>query len=305
MRILSLMIRSVILLLIVAGIAFLIGREVLLALGMTKMREALSSARVLRIAPGTIAPQCQTSALTDPTQAIVEQVQLTFISDTVFELQLLCRSSLRQPVMISQFELPPFVKKIPGTSGLIWGPGTTGVTLEVWGRHRSLILEDQKAVFENGFLPAGIGTGPMASCSGYGFSCCPTDSTVGQGLQTSLVNDCPRTCYSQCITRPVVLSFTSQPFYDLETRVISISTGDEVIFSYVVNPGTGLTAESTLDFGDGTKDVSQDTAKSVSHLYTCDQSVCDYPVQLLLKDNRGIDSVNTPLSRFTVRVSGS
>lgn len=305
MRIISLLLRSAIALTIIAAISFLAAREVFLFMGTSKLREGLSAARALRLSPGAIAPQCQASAITDPTQAVVEQIQLTFTSKTEFELQIVCRAALRDPVTISRFSLPPFVEKVPGTSGLIWGEGVTGVTIESWGRRRSLILENQNPTFVNGFLPAGIGTGPMASCQGYGFSCCSPDSSVGQGLQTTLVNDCPRSCFSQCISRPVILSFNSQPFYDVETRIVSIASGEQVTFNFVVDPGQGQTAQTMLEFGDGEEYTSDDTSGSVSHTYTCRSNTCEYPVTLLVRDSRGTESAASPVSRLVVRVSGS
>lgn len=292
-------------LLIVVVLGFLIGREVLLALGVTRLRESLTAARALRLAPGLVASQCEISALSDIAQATVEQVQLTFTSDTEFQLEIVCRAALRDPVVVSTFKLPPLVKKVPGTSGLIWDKGTTGVTLEVWGRRRSLILEANAPMVINGYLPAGIGTGPMASCSGYGYTCCPTDSSVGNGLQTSLVNDCPRTCFSQCLSRPVILSFNSQPFYDLETRIISVTSGESVTFNYVTDPGAGQTGQVKLDFGDGTQDVSSEATGSLTHTYTCAEASCEYSVQLTVRDDRGTESAATPVSRLIVNVSGS
>lgn len=306
MRILLLLLRSLIVIAIVAAIGFFITREVMITVGVAQVREALSAARALRLTPGSVAMQCQPSALTDPTQAIVEQIQITFTSDTDFQLEIVCRTALRQPVVVNQYQLPPLVRKVDGTSGLIWGEGTTGITLEVLGRRRSIILDNLEAEFQNGFLPAGIGTGPMATCAGYGYSCCSPDSTVGQGLQTSLVTDCPRSCYAQCLSRPVVLSLNTQPFYDAETRTVSIGTGDQVTFHFVVDPGVGQTSEATLDFGDGSSpDVTSETTHSVTHTYTCTEASCDYLVKLQVVDSRGATSADTPVSRLIVRVGGS
>jgi len=83
----------------------------------------------------------------------VEAVQVTFISDTAYQAELICDSPLRNPQVLASFKLPPFVTKVPGTAGLVWGAGTSGVTLELWGRHRSIILDNQELSDANGDLP--------------------------------------------------------------------------------------------------------------------------------------------------------
>lgn len=301
MRILKLLFFSCILVAVVSGISFLLVREVLLSLAVTQVKSGVTVLKQLKLSPGMPAVQCTSSNLANVPLVPVEAIQLAFTSATDFQAEVICETPLREPQVVATFTLPPFVKKMPGTAGLLWGKNS-GIVLELWGRHRSVLLTDQEVSVSHQVVNVSQGQPLIATCQGYGFSCCGTDAAVGQGEQTDQVRDCPKSCYASCLARPVVLSFTSQPFFDPQTRTLTVGASEAVTFNYVVDFGATQAGTLTFDFGDGATEMFTDAVGTVEHLFSCPADSCEFPVKVFVSDTQGTRSIDTTISQMKVLV---
>src|SRR5258708_13732924 len=132
--------------------------------------------------------------------------------------------------------------------------------------------------------------------------CCQSETQQGVGMVNDQVNDCPRSCYSSCQSRPVALSFTSDPFFDQTTRTVSIQKGEPIAFSFVVSAPQKLVPTITVEYGDGQHDTTTEFTGQVSHTYACQSASCTFVSTLMIQDVAGIQSVVTPLTQIKVVV---
>ena len=305
MRIIRFLLTSVIAVALIAGVFFLLIREVLLFVATSQVRSSLTVVkRSTNLIPGTPAPECQSGGVIQGSSLVtIYAVQLAFQNDRDFRWELVCDSPLREPVILAEFTLPPLVQKVPGSSGLLWREPYSTFAVEIWGRQRSYILQDRELSVVNGVVADPSPRQPVTACSGLGYQCCGLDSEVGSGGQATLVRDCPLSCYAQCLSRPVILSLTSQPYPDLTSRQVEVRAGETRTYSYLVDPGQGRTAEVTLQFGDGESHHSSDVQGSVDHTYRCQTSVCHYQVQLSAIDDLGTLSATSDVATLDVVVT--
>jgi hypothetical protein len=306
MRVLKFFFSSFIILAILAATIGLIGREILLQWGLNTIKGSLSVMRRTASGGGSTlyVQQCQQKGVVvAPNESIVGAVQMRFTSDTEYVVEVICGSFVLDPIMVESKTLPMFVTKKIGNSGIIWGTGRSGIVLEVFGRSGAVGIENELTFTDSGSATSNLGTGPRSACAGYGFQCCQTETTVGQGEQLSGVTDCPRTCFSTCTARPVILSFTSQPFYDQATRTLTIKASDPVDFAYVASQGTTSLVTMTINFGDGQSEEFKTLNGSTSHTYACARANCDYQASIQAVDAEGIEAVATPLTMIKVKVT--
>jgi hypothetical protein len=125
------------------------------------------------------------------------------------------------------------------------------------------------------------------------------------GDQLTQVTDCPRSCFSQCLRRPVVLSFTSDPFLNPQTRVAAVGAGESVTFSYVVDVPEAELVQIVINYGDGQEQQLLETSGSSSHTYSCTQPVCTYQASLSVTQENGATAAPTPVTMITLQVTGS
>ncbi|MFZ1721321.1 MAG: PKD domain-containing protein [Microgenomates group bacterium] len=303
---------SIVLLIVIAS--FFVAREALLYWGISTVKQSLLQ---LQRAGNQNSYQieCKRRGLSSGGQEIL---QLRFLSSTEYVLEAHCSKTSRESILIERQQLPPFVEKVPGRSGIVWDTTKSGIELEVfrqiekqmnallfnhgnWVSRSRRILVDNRIVYEDQELP-GPEFGPVTSCNGYGYECCQDVSQYGVGDRLSGITDCEKSCYSACVSRPVILSFTSNPFFDLKTRTIEIASGATVEFVYVADEGQANSLTALFDFGDGKTEQVTGTAKALNHKFTCATAECQYHVRLRLKDNWGIESADTPVSTMTVKV---
>ena len=245
-------------------------------------------------------------------------VQLRFTSDTEYLVEILCPGYQFDPVLVMQGELDRYVSKVPGSSGILVGEDRTGVELAVFknvhkqlsdwaGRDVPFIEKSKKIIIENGaFIVAQpedeLGSGPITSCEGFGYQCCQLESQIGIGNTIEGLQGCEKTCFSSCASRPFVLSFTSNPFFDVKTRIVEISDGESIDFSYVVDPGESDAIQVFVDYGDGSSDQSLEKNGMFSHIYNCPADECEYSARMTVTDSAGVESAWTPVSLITVKV---
>lgn len=315
MRVLRYLLISSAVILLLAAVLFLVTREALLYWGVATLRQSLSQLQ-RSSNQSSYSIECKRRGLSVGGQ---EVLQLRFTSSNEYVLEALCSEGSRDPILIERQELPPFVQKVSGTSGFVWDSGKSGVELKVFAalegqlnsllfnhgewitRSKSLVV-DNRIVYENQEIGE-PGSGPATSCVGYGYQCCQDVSHFGVGDRLIGVYDCEKTCYSACVSRPVILSFTSNPFFDIKTRTIAIKHNATVEFLYVADEGQASSVSALLTFGDGKSEKVSGTANAVNHKYTCDKERCEYTAQLKLTDNWDITSAETPVSTITVIVT--
>lgn len=302
MRVLRTFLSSLILLGLAAGIVGLIAREVLLVMAVGVVREAVSEIRNQSVQQGNFVQECLSRGGGSDGESPVSAIQLRFTSDTEFVTEVVCSQTQFESLITSTRELPWMVRKVPGTSGIIWSDARSGIELEVFGRHRAVVIENRTVEYSSD-ENVDLGIGPVTTCEGYGFTCCALDSQVGLDSQWNQATNCPRSCYSRCVSRPVVLSVATDPYYELETRRVAISSGQSVVFTVLVEVGQASPAQVHLDFGDGQSETGNENTETYTHTYTCSQPSCEYRAKVLITDSKGITSTETLSSSLTVVVT--
>lgn len=317
--------------------ALLILREALLAVGVNQVTASVKELRQIE-QKGQYVNECLSKGSVPVEGEDVLALQLRFVSDTEYVTEVICRQFTFDPITINEVKLSPLVKKLPGESGIIWGDYLSGVHLSVLGRQGFVSVEDREIL--NGYrevLGLNFETEPVASCKGYGFTCCQDGFEQGVGDELVGVTDCPKSCFSSCQERPVVLSFNSQPFFDTKTRAVTVGSGQTITFSYVVsdtqvdsfsvsdveksdafsytvyslaesllekNPETQPVEEAlvVVDFGDGKQEVVSELQGTVNHAYTCAQASCTYKVFARARNSLGVESADNLINTIDVVV---
>ncbi len=299
MRIIKFLLGSVATLGVVAVLGFFLGREVLLFWGISTVKSSLSELESISVNYGNYVQTCrQKGAPMD--QIAVAGLQLRFINDQEYLLEIICNGIQFDPIVILDKKLPPLVTKEPGAGGVIWGSDLSSVALTVLGR-RQVIGVQNKSVVNLGRAVA-TGVSPLTTCQGRGYVCCTSDAQFGTGQLQDQVNDCPKSCYATCLPRPIVLSFSSDPILDQQTRTVTIGPNQTVSFAYVVSYDNKVLPTITLDYGDGQTEVLKKLTGQTSHLYTCNVGTCKYQVNIAVSTPEQISSVQNTISQLTVAV---
>jgi hypothetical protein len=302
MRVLKTLFFSLFWLVLIAGIGFLITREVLLQLALSQLTSDAKQLQGIARNTGVYIQDCQAKGSNPLDGSIIESIQLRFTSPNEYQIEVICSQYSIDPLIVEKQTLPYFVTKVPGTSGLTWRFEPTAVSLQLWGRTRSLGISEEKV--EPGLTPAEVGTAfaPITSCLGLGYTCCQNETTIGEGPTVSTVTDCPRTCHTSCNSRPVILSVSSQPFIDQATRTVTIPRGSEVSIGYVVDHQGLEGVVTTVDYGDGQQDQFTEVSGFAPHTYQCATGGCRYAVQVSATSADGVVSADTPITKVTVIV---
>lgn len=244
--------------------------------------------------------------------------QIRFTSTTEYILEVLCAGYTFDPITLEKKQLDQFVTKSSGTAGIVVGTERSGVELtafqsvedeinSAFKTNWRFIHKSNAVVFENNdfvVLQPGedLGVSPVSSCEGFGYQCCDVDAQQGVGEALQGVTSCEQSCYSSCVRRPLVLSLNSNPFFDVATRIVSVSAGESVDFAYVIDAGSVKSLQVVTDFGDGTTEDTTETTATVSHVYSCPTDVCEYVVSVRAADAWGIQSTMTAISQLKVQV---
>ncbi len=297
MRIIKFIFKSIVFLTLVGGAGFLLTREILLFMGISKIKSSLSNLRSISVQKQYFA-KCKEKGSVFISGDDPATMQLRFISSTEYVLEVLCSQFSIDPILIEQEQLPKFVSKVAGGSGIVWGDARSGVALEVFDRQKSVGVEDRLIV--DFPVDDELGVGPATSCSGYGFSCCKFESEQGVGQQFAGSMDCPKSCFSSCVSRPIVLAFNTQPPIDLQRRLVIVAPGEAITFSFVVDPGPDNSVSAKLNYGDGQEEVFYGDKQIVNHTYQCSEQECFYKVKLTVENDIGVSAADLPIMSMSV-----
>lgn len=297
-------------------VLFIIAQEILIFWGSSKVQSALYDLPTVELSD-----VCQEYLNQYSEDRISVAYQLRFLSDTEFISEATCQPFNSNATELERYTLPPFVSKIPGSSGVIWGDVRSGLGLTVFKNvydffqsHLKInlgLLQKEKYIFAEkevittSSVADTYGELPIAACEGYGYQCCDSIAEEGVGSQLLNTTNCERTCFSSCVGRPEVLSFMSDPYPDLNTREVVILPNSQVIFQYLVDPKDPGTSSIVLNFGDGTEETLTDINGTAQHLYTCSTVSCIYDATLTITNTSGRKSVMTPISNLRILVQNN
>jgi len=300
MRVILAIIKGLFFIGLLAGGVFLIAREVLLWQGVTAVSNAANRAVEFYRSPSQYYDQCMKKG--NARESLPRTVfQVRFITSKDFQVEVVCPQFPSDPIVLETVTLPKFVVKSAGSSGLIAGEYTThAVTLAIFGRQQSVWIENQKIKNRIGAMT--LDPGPVTSCEGWGYQCCQAETSVGQGQAQPMVSDCARSCYQTCQPRPIVLSFTTDPFMDLKTRVTPVGKGQAVSFNWVVEVGQGQELTGSIDYGDGQTESFADQSGMLSHQYQCLENSCFYQAKIKVIDQNQVESAPTGITQIGIRI---
>lgn len=299
MRIIKIIVSTLLKLAIIALVVGLVGREVLLNIGVSRLQSSLSLLR-RKAASESYYQACRKKGSIFVEGDQMGVLQLRFVSSSEYVIEVLCSQYSVDPIMVEQRQLPPLVKKVVGNSGVIWGDERSGVRLEIYGRQSGLGVENQQIIQ---LKPEDeLGIGPRASCVGYGYSCCQAESQQGVGQLQSKATDCTRSCYSSCVSRPVVLAFVTQPAVNQQTRTLYIKPGEEAMFSFVLDQGQAQQVKTRVVYGDGSSDDFLTTQGTSSHRYQCQEKQCQYWARIEAIDDQRVTTAQLPVNQIKIVV---
>jgi hypothetical protein len=177
----------------------------------------------------------------------------------------------------------------------------SGVRLKAFGREIGIGVRDKMTVSLK--ATDSLGTPLLTTCSGYGYSCCDEVTEAGVGDTYPAAVDCPKNCSAVCRQRPVVLSLMTDPVADVAKRVVRISSGQAVAFTYQMSIPLHKKFRGIFSYGDGTQEELTTASGLLNHTYSCTTSVCRYQAVIQFITDENISSVNTSLSSVTVEVT--
>jgi hypothetical protein len=287
---------------ILAGIVFLIARELLLIVAVSQVRSSINLLRRTAANTGAYTQECRQRGATVEETLSIAAVQLRFDTPTSYVLEVVCNQFALDQIVVERQKLPAFAGKTVGSSGLEWGEELSGIGIEVFGRSLGIFVEHGKIWYGPVDKTLGL-PGPLTTCAGHGFKCCQTEISQGVGLVMTEVTDCSQNCFQRCELRPLVLSLSTQPFYEQATRVLTIQSGQPIEVGFVIDPQGAQELKVKLDFGDGTIDRFEEFEGRTSHIYTCAQARCEYEITLQAFNEQDIESVLTSISKVKVVVT--
>ncbi len=319
MRILRLIISAFIFFLVISVGGYFLSREALLFWGTNTIRNSLKTANQAKN-KNSFASQCIELGANPVSGENIVTYQLRFLSSSEYLVEAVCEGFQYDPITIAQAKLPQFVTKVPGNSGFFVGKDVqSGIEIEVLaleidkliaatGFDFSFLQKQKQLIAENGVLihdvsQGYLGNGPVTVCEGYGYTCCDSVAQFGVGDRITGLTDCESQCFSSCASRPLVLSFNSNPILDPRTRQVEVVSGTPVEFTYVADAGKAEIVSGILDFGDGKKAQLSGLAGQTAHTYECLRRQCEYTAKIILEDNWGVKSADLGITKVKIIVT--
>lgn len=331
MRILKFFIVTSVIILVLGGLALLLGREIVLFLG-----SSMLASDYKKLNSKSYIEKCSTQY----GYSQESWTQIRFTSNKDYNLEVVCEDFIATPIILETKKLPPLLFKSSTGSGFIIDERELPYWIEFKALGRSLfVYVEENQIHSNYLRKADLDyeAGPISSCQAHSFTCCDVEVQSGIGEQLTGVNDCPKSCYQSCLLRPVILSLNSRPAMDSETRTVTVRNNEATTFSYVIGDGKtdvfagqiieadelnflerlqavfsgesnssikGLALPVTvnLDFGDGEVWQSNNLKDTTDHQFSCKTRICFFQVKLSASDASGVLSVDNELAKMVVRV---
>ena len=207
-----------------------------------------------------------------------------------------------------------FVTRMPGSSGLFFGVGKpihTTMELGLWGRRYRMNIRDaatdapalqkstQQSIVRMQY--------PESTCAGWGYQCCDAVTQVPDGLPVAgVAQDCRSSCYSACKSRPLVLSFRSDPQQkaDVQGEQTVNLTADNGVLAFaavVVAPASAL-QKVVIDFGDCSTEEFPKDQITTTHTYVVLLNCCAFSAKIIAFDIDGLRSPNLPTTIIKIVV---
>lgn len=332
MRILKTFIVSIIVIAIFGGLSFLAAREILLLTALSRIKQSLTQVREAD-QNQTYLTDCMNRGASRDERGRIHHTQLRYIDKNSYVLEVVCNGMEHNPIEFGQGELPKLVEHQAGQSGMRWGENA-GLNFICLDRVGSLSVIE--GIYKTSLKPSVVlnFTGPVSACESYGYQCCDQSTQVGEGELVVAALDCPQTCHVECLERPLILSFNTQPYYNRINRTLEVKRNTTVIFSYMVAPNqdasfifyeeTDDPVESLiimvesffvkkaeeealnviLDYGDGDSDEFSGLRGQVQHVYQCNKSECDFEASIKVVKENGVESLDAIQNKILIKVKG-
>ncbi len=227
-------------------------------------------------------------------------IQLRFLDDHSYVVELLCTQIESFPQKIASGMLPRFVQKTPGSSGLYYAlgyPRPTTFTLQSFFAKKTYALDS--ALYGETKQSIDV-TKPETSCAGYGYRCCDTIIERGVGASAkSGVTDCPLTCFAACVPRPHFIQFSAEPYPNSSREIEMQGEQLPVTFLYEAQELGGSIDRVRIEYGDGESQELGTAAGTFLHTYTC-ASQCKYSVRIVAYNTAGNSSLASDLTTLYI-----
>lgn len=235
--------------------------------------------------------------------------QLRFENDTEYVIEAVCTTFLSKPAIVKTGKIIGMAQKISGYSGVKIPVTQDGldnwVVVGFLGRNWAVGYKDNKVtmmrVWDTKLIPATDSA--SNTCSGWGYMCCSETNQQGAGLTpASGVLDCPTNCNSQCLSKPTVAVFNTDPAPEAN-RVLYLRGGQrKVTFYWKIQDADGQIKRVVIDFGDGNVEEFESDNHGTPHDYVC-SSNCRFQASIKAYDNDGLENTDAALaSKITVVV---
>jgi len=289
---------------LLVGVVFFLSREGLLLWGQSTIQRDIDRLRASILGAKDYASNCMNTFPGAGQGYALSGLQIRFVDNHTYQVELVCSQHEQDPILLRMASLPMFVKKLPGSSGLFFGVGkpmNTTMELGLWGRRYPIVVRD--AVIQGEVaMPIQY---PENSCSGWGYQCCDEITQVPDGvLVAGVANDCRNSCYSACTSRPLVLSFRSDPQQESDATAVNLTADNaELAFAAVVSaPGAAL-QKVVIEFGDGSNEEFTQDQITTTHTYVCTTSaVCPFTAKIVAIDINGLQSPDLPTTTIKIRL---
>ena len=296
---------------LLASAVFFIAREGLLLWGQYAIQRDVDRLRASVVSAKDYATNCADTFPGIDQGYALTGLQIRFIDDHTYQVELVCSQHEKDPILLRTVSLPIFVKKMAGSSGLYFGvnkPLRSTMEVTLWGRRYRMSVGDATAFQGSSHQSAVRMQYPESHCSGWGYACCDAVTQVPDGFPVAgVAQDCRNSCYSTCKSRPLVLSFRSDPQQRPDaqgTQTVNLAADNtELAFSAVVSaPGAAL-QKVVIDFGDGSKEEYTRDQISATHTYICTTGVvCTFIATIVAYDIDGLQSPNLPTNTVKIMV---
>lgn len=231
-------------------------------------------------------------------------VQVRFLDDTTYVVEIDCLG--RAPFEVERFGLPPGVRKTTGSAGFYYDLANRTLsgelTLRLWRQQRLVYATDLQVAQQWGSTVVRSDV-PISQCAAHGLKCCSPVEYQGVGdPMIGGVLDCPGSCFGSCLSRPILLSFQTDPPADAVSRIVELSGQENLVFfGYTFDSSEASIDTVTIDYGDGTQETSAGMTGRFEKEYQClSRQPCQFTVTLSATDSRGILAAPTRLSTLTV-----